>query len=235
MKRCFKPRDFGSIKEVELHIFSDSSGVGYSAVAYLLLVDQDDTIHCCFVLGKAHVAPMREITIPRLELSAAVISVKSNKIIQEKLDIEVDSVTYWTDSVTYWTDSQSVLKCICNESKRLTIIHNGSSVDEWQYVSSGDNPADDALKGLKLEEIANGGRWLKGPDFLWKDKSCWPAKVSHAVIEDDDPELRKANLVYTTSASESPLELLIKRYSSWWKLKRVVAWLLHYRRNLMKS
>ena len=92
----------------------------------------------------------------------------------------------------------------------------------------------DASKGLKLEEIANGGRWLKGPDFLWEDKSCWPAKVSHAVIEDDDPALRKANLVYTTSASESPLESLIKRYSSWWKLKRVVAWLLRYRRNLMK-
>lgn len=81
----------------------------------------------------------------------------------------------------------------------MTIIHNGSSVDEWQYVSSTseDNPADDASKGLKLEEIANGGRWLNGPDFLWKDKSCWPAKVSHTVIEDDDPALRKANLVYT--------------------------------------
>ena len=94
MKRYFKPRDFGSIKEVELHIFSDGSRVGYSAVAYLRLVDQDDTIHCCFVLGKARVAPIREITIPRLELSAAVISVKLNKIIQEELDIELNSVTY---------------------------------------------------------------------------------------------------------------------------------------------
>ncbi len=236
VKRCFKPRDFGVLKEIQLHIFSDGSRVGYGAVAYLRLVDQDDAIHCCFVLGKARVAPIREITIPRLELSATVISVKLNRIIQNELDSVVNSVTYWTDS-------QSVLKCICNElkrfhtfeSNRLTIIHNGSSVDEWRYVSSEDNPADDASKGLKLDEMVKGGRWLNGPDFLWKDESCWPAKVVHKPMDDDDPALRKGNLIYVTSASESPLESLVKRYSSWWKLKRAVAWLLRYRTNLKKK
>jgi hypothetical protein len=64
--RCFKPETLGAIKSVELHLFSDASRVGYSAVAYLRLVDVNGCIHCAFVMGKARLAPIREISIPRL-------------------------------------------------------------------------------------------------------------------------------------------------------------------------
>ena len=74
-ERRLKPRDFGVIKTTELHLFSDGSRIGYGAVAYLRLVDDKDRIHCSFILGRARVAPIREITIPRLELSAAIVSV----------------------------------------------------------------------------------------------------------------------------------------------------------------
>ena len=69
------------------------------AVAYLRLVDVFDRIHCSFVMGKARLAPIHEITIPRLELTAAVISVKLGEIIREELEIEIDQVNYWTDSI----------------------------------------------------------------------------------------------------------------------------------------
>ena len=78
------------------------------------------------------------------------------------------------DRVMFWTDSTSVLKCIRNETKRfhtfesnrLTIIHNGSEVSEWRHVKGEENPADDASKGLKLDELLQNKRWLKGPSFL---------------------------------------------------------------------
>jgi len=59
-------------------------------------------------VGKAMLAPVREISIPRLELTAAVISVKLSKIIREELDMNFQKVFYWADSM-------SVLKCINNE------------------------------------------------------------------------------------------------------------------------
>ena len=129
VERFLKPSDFGVIKTTELHLFSDGSRVGYGAVAYLRLVDDKDRIHCSFILGRARVAPIREITIPRLELSAAVVSVQLRESIQRELDMKLDRVMFWTDST-------SVLKCIRNEAKRfhtfesnrLTIIHNGSEV-----------------------------------------------------------------------------------------------------------
>ena len=73
--RCFKRETFGEIKTRELYLFSDASRQGYSAVAYLRSVDASSRIHVAFVMGKARLAPLREISIPRLELTAAVVSV----------------------------------------------------------------------------------------------------------------------------------------------------------------
>ena len=81
VEHCFKPKGFGEVKEVQLHLFSDASLQGYAAVAYLRLKDVSNRIHCAFVMGKARLAPICEISIPRLELTAAVISVKLSKII----------------------------------------------------------------------------------------------------------------------------------------------------------
>lgn len=79
--------EFDEVKEVQLHLFSDASRQGYAAVAYLRLKDVNNRIHCAFVMGKARLAPLREITIPSLELTAAVISVRLSKIIRDELDM----------------------------------------------------------------------------------------------------------------------------------------------------
>ena len=74
--------------------------------------DENSRIYCASVMGKARLAPVREISIPRLELTAAVISVRLSKIIREELDMNFQKLFYWTDSM-------SVLKCINKESKRF--------------------------------------------------------------------------------------------------------------------
>ena len=91
---CFKPKGFGEVKEVQLHLVSDASRQGYAAVTYLCLKDVNDRVHCVFVMGKARLAPIREISNPRLELTASVISVRLSRIIREGLDMTVGHVYY---------------------------------------------------------------------------------------------------------------------------------------------
>ena len=233
VNRCFQPADFGDIVEIQLHLFSDASRVGYSAVAFLRLTDNNNLVYCAFVMGKARLAPIREISIPRLELTAAVISVKLSKIIRDELDLEIGRIFYWNDST-------SVLKCINNESKRfhvfesnhLTIIHNGSEVSEWRYVNREENPADDGSKGLKLDNLIKNNRWLQGPEFLWKNEDQWPQTRDIPAMKEDEPEVRKEARIYTATTSIHPLERLISYFSSWWKLRRAVAWLLRLREHL---
>lgn len=98
--RCFKPKEFDEVKEAQLHLFSDASRQGYAPVAYLRLKDASNRIHCAFVMGKARLAPIHEISIPRLELTAAVISVRLSSIIREELDMVIQHVYYWTDSTS---------------------------------------------------------------------------------------------------------------------------------------
>ena len=230
VNRCFKPDDFGDAETVELHVFSDASRVGYAAVAYLRFVNSEGKIWCAFVMGKTRLAPIREISIPRLELSAAVISVKLRVLVQRELDISIDQVYHWTDST-------SVLKCIHNESKRfhtfesnrLTVILNESSRSEWRYVSTGSNPADDGSKGMKLEDFLKDNRWIAGPSFLWKEGCYWPEMIDVPVMKNDDPELRKEVQVYVAINDKHPVDKLIEYHSSWWKLKKCVAWLMKYK------
>ena len=227
--RCFKPAVFVDI--VRLHLFSDASRSGYSAVAFLRLTDSDKQVYCAFVMGKARLAPIRETSIPILELTAAVVSVKLSKIVREEIDLKIRRIFYWTNST-------SVLRCINNDSKRfhtfesnrLTVIHNGSEVKEWRYVNREDNPADDGSKGLKLDNLLKNDRWLKGPDFLWKDEEHWPKLKEPLTIKDDDPEVRKEARVYTVTSAVHPLDSLISYFSSWWKLKRAVTWLLRFKK-----
>ena len=180
-------------------------------------------------MGKARLAPIHEITIPRLELMAAVIFVKLSEIIREELEIETDQVNYWTDSTT-------VLKSHSNDSKRfhtfesnhLTIIHNGSSVSDWRYINRDDNPADDASKGLTLQEMAKDNQWLNGPTFRWKEDESWPTGIKIPQLKDSDAEVRKESRIHDTTVAQDSFDSLIHHYSSWWKLIGTFAWLLRY-------
>ena len=70
------PLDFGQVVKAELHHFADASLKGYGQFSYLRLTNQVGKIYCSFVVGKARVAPLKIVTVPRLELTAAVVSVR---------------------------------------------------------------------------------------------------------------------------------------------------------------
>ncbi|XP_006815917.1 uncharacterized protein LOC102804413, partial [Saccoglossus kowalevskii] len=74
--RCYKPTGFSQIQTVELHNFSDASLGGYGVASYLRLIDTNGTIHCSLLMGKSRVAPLKAMTVPRLELTAATVAVK---------------------------------------------------------------------------------------------------------------------------------------------------------------
>ena len=96
--RCFKPEGFGEVKTVELHHFSDASTEGYGQCSYLRLIDEKDQVCCSFVMGKVCVTPLKPITISRLELTSALVSVKVSEIFQHELEYDKIAEIFWTDS-----------------------------------------------------------------------------------------------------------------------------------------
>ena len=95
-------------------------------------MDTEIKIHCDFVMGNSHLAPLKFVSIPGLELTAATLSVKISKLIREELQ-------YSIDKEYFWTDSQVMLGYLQNESKRfkifvansIQIIRENSVVGQW--------------------------------------------------------------------------------------------------------
>jgi hypothetical protein len=96
------------VKEVQLHNFSDASEIGYGSASYLRTEFIDGRVTCSLVFGKSRTAPLRKISIPRLELQAAVLSVRISEIMQREIEITFSKICYWTDS-------EVVLKYIQNQ------------------------------------------------------------------------------------------------------------------------
>ena len=147
IERCIKPENFGDVTHTELHHFSDASEVGYGAVTYLKSVNNEGNIHCSFILGKSRLTPIKPVTIPKLELTAATVAMKLDKMVRRELDIP-------SDRSYFWTDSTSVLKYIKNENKRfqtfvanmLAVIHDSTNPNQWFYIDTVMNLADGCFK-----------------------------------------------------------------------------------------
>ena len=122
---------------------------------------------------------MKFVSVQRLELTAAVLSVKISQQLKQELDIEEDISEV---EEFFWADSQVVLNYSGNESKRFKVfvanrvqmIRNYTNLSQWNYVRSADNPAYSASRGLNKEAKIN--QWFEGPAFLKLPKDSWSQK-----------------------------------------------------------
>ncbi|XP_041947173.1 uncharacterized protein LOC121708505, partial [Alosa sapidissima] len=167
VNRCFKPKNFGPITSAQLHHFSDASESGYGCVTYVRLSNSGHEVHTSFLMGKSRVAPLKQTTMPRMELTAAVLAVRMDRLIKAELQLALENSIFWTDST-------STLKYIQNENKRfktfvanrVNAIREMTKVKQWRYINTKQNPADCASRGLKASALLNSKVWLNGPEFL---------------------------------------------------------------------
>ncbi|XP_065195355.1 uncharacterized protein LOC135826682 [Sycon ciliatum] len=221
--------------QVQLHVFGDASESAFAAAAYLRVTFADGSAQVAFVLGKTRVAPLKPLSIPRLELQAAVMASRMTKTIKSEHDISIDSVTLWTDSVTAlrWiqADARRFKPFVAHRVGEITEV---TDVSQWRWVPTDENPADAATRPRNDSGLAE--KWLKGPDFLRHPESEWPVEKPGAATprEDDSVELKNE---FKATAREAPTLALpeIERYSSWNKLVRTTAWVVRYIRNLRAS
>ncbi|XP_064619531.1 uncharacterized protein LOC135482978 [Lineus longissimus] len=238
--RCYKPGGFGEVASASLHHFSDASSRAYGQCSYVRLVSRQGDVHCSFIMGKARVTPLKPLTIPRLELTAALTSVRISTMLTRELDYKIAEQTFWTDS-------KVVMGYIANEERRYHVfvanrvqeIRKETEPSQWRHVASEENVADEASRGLNPEQLASGtARWLRGPDFLWEREL---PKAGHQEVEEieDDPEVKReitgTVLAVNVKAANMYPSLLerLSSFSSWEAAKTAIAICLRYRDRLL--
>ncbi|XP_050416043.1 uncharacterized protein LOC126831000 [Patella vulgata] len=160
-----------------------------------------------------------------MELTAATIATRLNKKLIDELKCRIDKVYFWTDSTT-------VLRYISNDAtrfktfvaNRVSVIREATSVDQWNYISSKENPSDVASRGCSVKTLMNDNNWFKGPSFLQDDQSTWPSgKIPNNLDQDEISDSEIKRVVTVTVERESPIDKLVKHYSNWKCLVRAVA------------
>ncbi|XP_066500465.1 uncharacterized protein [Hoplias malabaricus] len=204
VSRCFKFNSFGPTKTAQIHHFSDASQDGYGVVSYLLLTNEREEKHVCFLMGKSRVAPLKQVTIPRMELTAATVAVKADRMLKEELQVPL------TDSV-FWTDSMTVLKYIENDAlrfktfvaNRVSFIREATTSAQWKYVNTSLNPADQTSRGLKIESFMTSKSWFQGPSFL-SNKNEWPDQPKQSTyLSEHNEEVKTSAAVSSNSAART--------------------------------
>ena len=225
------PRWYGfhydECQNVQLHVFCDASEIAYGAVAYFRTVTHG-RVNVSFVISKTRLAPIKTLTIPRLELQAAVVTTWLKSKILEEIDFEVDETHLWSDS-------KIVLHYISNTHRRFSVyvshrvaeIVSNSDVKEWHHIPGAMNVADDCTRGIEIRDLTPECRWISGPKFLWLPSEQWPS--NEAVPEIGESELELKASVFTTSST--PVMNLVEweKYSCWRRLVRLYAWWMRYK------
>ncbi|CAG7822003.1 unnamed protein product, partial [Allacma fusca] len=174
--RCYSSY-LGETTSTQLHIMVDASSKAFSAVAYLR-VETPDGIHVSLVLARARVAPLKPLTIPKLELQAAVMGSRLAQNIKKEIQVPINSTFLWSDSQTVisWikSDTPSPRQFV---SHRIGEILELTEVNDWRWIPSGENVADDATRCNPEIQFSPESRWYTGPLFLQLPESHWPKET----------------------------------------------------------
>ena len=167
--RCYSTQLRGATN-IQLHTFVDAGENAYAAVSYLR-IQHGVSVDVCIVAAKSKVTPLKPISIPRLELQAALLGTRLAAKITSGIRLQC------SESV-FWSDSKTVLKWLSMDPKnfkpfvmfRVGEILESTNITQWNWVPTKTNPADYGTKVGGVDDVI----WLQGPQFLQEDCDSWP-------------------------------------------------------------
>ncbi|XP_025997552.2 uncharacterized protein LOC105197924 [Solenopsis invicta] len=214
---------------IQLHGFCDASEKAYGACVYIREQIASDKIGIALVCSKSRVAPMKTLSLPRLELCGAVLLANLMKRVLDSLNIKISQRYFWCDSkiVITWIRSSS-RKWQTFVANRASEIQSISSPSEWHHIKSKENPADLISRGETSEHLINTKLWWQGLPWLQANEETWPMEGEELLLT-NAPEMRKQAVIAITTKEEPLLDY--NRHSTLVKLINIVAYMLRFIEN----
>lgn len=204
-------------EDIQMHVFVDASEEAYAAVVYLR-IQTGGSVEVSFIIGKSRVAPLKKVSVPRMELLAAVLGLRLAQTVRKSYDeMKITRTCYWSDSRTVlcWIRSTTARHNVF-VGNRIGEILEGSSVGDWRWVPTQLNAADAATRSSN----SSINLWLNCSGFLFDSESNWP-------VQSWSEEREESVMVVCPEEPEAINGLPnITRFSSWYRLIRSTAAIL---------
>ncbi|XP_035776777.1 uncharacterized protein LOC118458427 isoform X2 [Anopheles albimanus] len=219
------------ISKIQLHVFADASEMAYGCVGYFRATVRGE-VRCALVMSRTKVAPLKHISIPRLELLAAVLGAQLARAI-------IDMHSLKPEKVVYWIDASVVLSWIHSERRKykqfvgakIGEILNLTDVRDWRWVPTNQNVADMLTKWSTEPDMQSDSTWFRGPKFLYMSEDKWPVKEMPPA--DTKEEMRATHMFHDIVLPDP--EPVTTRVSKWAVLLRVIARVIRFVSNLKRK
>lgn len=215
--------------------FSDASALGYCATIYLRVINED-LITSNLIIAKTKLAPIKTVSIPRLELCGAHLLARLYhsvfKMFSQYTTLKFEEPALFTDAsiVLGWLHTPPYkLKVFI--SNRVSHITDLTSLSCWRHVSSKDNPSDLGSRGSTADKLKESQLWWHGPPWLREHNENWPKSAVDFDLQ-SLPELKPEHIIFMTTESEPFIITFISSQSSYNKVLNIIAWIRRFISNI---
>lgn len=230
-KRCLRPND--AVGSPMLIIFSDASEQAYGSCCYVRWEHSDNSFSSVLLCAKGRVAPVKKISIVRLELCAAITAKRLYSFIQEESRFEFSKTIFVVDSKIVQSmihkDSYGFKTFV---SVRIGEIQGSTDKNMWSWTESGNNIADWITRWKSPSDLGRDSEWQVGPNWLKTPESDWPIHFHPADL--DLPEVARPVFATTILQVQDSKAIDVSRFSSYNHLLRVTARILVVFRHCLK-
>ncbi|XP_050079493.1 uncharacterized protein LOC126567309 [Anopheles maculipalpis] len=213
--------------QVELHTFTDASEAAYGACIYASCENEEGEIRISLLASKSLLAPLKRVTLPRLELNAAVLGAHLHHRVLKAMQIDcVESF--------FWSDSTVTLKWIASPpntwktfvANRVAEVQRFSHPRQWRHVPGSSNPADLVSRGMSAANFIKSRQWHSGPDWLAFASSSWPSSKPDS-IDGVDLEIRQVSANIASTSTHPWFDIS----SSYSRLVRIIGYCVRFTRS----
>lgn len=213
-----------------LHIFCDASKLAYAACIFLRIESENETT-VRLVQAKSRVAPTKNMTIPRLELMAALIGARL-------ADMVSNAMKPINIPCCFWSDSSTVISWIKRSSQWNVFVRNRvneiiqlTDKKDWRHVAGIDNPADILSRGCSPRKLMK-LKWWEGPTWLCYPEEDWPQ--SQFVCDENEIQQERLKTIHSTlitSNEKKENDWYYKHFSKFNQVVRLVTWIQRFVKN----
>lgn len=202
--------------DIQLHTFVDASEKAQCAVCYFR-IEKGGEVRCSQIASKTHVAPLKLVSIPDMELEAAVLGSRLAQTVKKYHEYVISKQFFWSDSrvTLYRLQSNDLRKLRKFTAFRVAEVQDRTNIADWRFVPTMLNVADDGTKVTKATNLDASDRWYKGPEFLYNPESEWPREP----IE----QINVEEVVSVHHVKDSLID--VNRFSTWKSLRKTVAFI----------
>ncbi|XP_055604258.1 uncharacterized protein LOC129752511 [Uranotaenia lowii] len=220
------------VESIEIHAFSDASEQAYGSAVYFR-ISSAVGVKCSLIMSRTKVAPLKRISIPRLELMAALLSANLVKSVLQNHSLKVERCFFWTDSQTAlsWIQSDPH-KFQQFVSFRISEIQELTNISDWRWIASKQNIADVLTKWGVGPPLHSNSSWFKGPPFLYEPANQWLSENQSLTCTQE--EMKSVFLNYHECHSHK-FVINVEDFSSLNRLLRVLATVYRFICNLKRK